>query len=281
MIWSLKTIIVGTVTLAALGGGLLLFFGGREPLPELDRLPNLVYTRVVERIASEVQAPAASERLLIPPIARDPQDALRARIARSVEDRRGLEVQVPKREELGAESDVLAVIGAQVRDWKKRIVAEWTGDKPDLVLVASVRELQNDDDRIRLSVEWQQQKMASGEPLAGGELVEEIPKSLFNMDYSRARIADSSGTLRVGIWLAVLIVPPLLLLTFVKRVLREESNLHNALMVLAFAVPGCVAAWILTAFGAGWMGGGLTLLATAVSVAYSFFFCTAVEELRR
>ena len=66
----------------------------------------------------------------------------------------------------------------------------------------------------------------------------------------------------------------------IRKVLKEESNLLNAVMLVVFAVPGIVAAWVLTAFGHGWSGTGLTLLAVAASCAYSFGFLTLVEDRR-
>lgn len=279
---SLNKIIIGSVLLALVGGGIAaLALSRREPAPELDRLPALVYSRAVDQVVTEVVAPPQTERMMIPPIPRDASEALRTRLAHEVEDRLGFEVMLPKRDETSNDEDLTAMVGALVRSWKEKIIAEWTGEKPEVLLVSRVKELTDDDERLRLVIEWEQQWVASGEPLAGGVVKEEIAKSWFDADYARASISDSSASMRFGIWLAVLVLPGLLLVSTIKKVLREESNSHNALLVLAFAIPASVSAWILTAFGAGWFGGGLTLLAIAASGAYSFLFCTMVEELRR
>lgn len=281
LVGSLKKWVLGGVLLAIGGAGAgVLLFSRREPLPELGRIPDLVYQRVIDQLVSQVVAPPGTERLLIPPIGRDANEALRARLARETEDRTGLEVMLPKRDE-SVSDDLTSVVGAVVRSWKEKIVAEWTGEKPELLIACRVVDLVDDDDRMRLVVEWEQQWLASGEPLSGGTITEEVPRSWANGDYARAAISDSSAALRLGLWLAVLVIPSLFLTRWIRQVLREESNLHNAALVLVFAVPGCVAGWILTGFGAGWLGGGLTLLAVAASGAYSFAYCSMVEELRR
>ncbi|MGE3165808.1 MAG: hypothetical protein AB7O52_12960 [Planctomycetota bacterium] len=275
-----KWVVGGVLVAVAAAGGSVLLFSRRDPLPALGRLQDLVYQRVTEQLTSQVVAPPGTERLLIPPIARDATEALRARVGRATEQRTGLTVLLPKRDESVAD-DFSAVVGSTLGSWKSKIVAEWTGEKPELVLACRVVDLVNDDERVRLDVEWEQQWVASGEPLAGGKVTEEVTRSWSNRDYARAAITDSSAALRLGLWLAVLVIPSLLLTRWIRRVLREESNARNAALVLAVALPGCVAGWVLTGFGVGWFGGGLTLLAAAASGGYSFAYCSWIEDLRR
>ena len=94
-------------------------------------------------------------------------------------------------------------------------------------------------------------------------------------------IAGSSRFWRFLSWTLLLMVPPFLFLPVIRRVLKGDSNLVNAGMLLAFAVPGIIAGWILSAFGQGFVGGSLTLVAMLASAAYAFGFLTLVEHSRR
>ena len=110
--------------------------------------------------------------------------------------------------------------------------------------------------------------------------MEELEKSIFSFDYMQLSIESSSRLWRFLSWLLILTIPPMLCVRIIKRVLKEESNLLNAGLVLSFALPGFIAGWILCAFGQGWTGMMFTLLAVAASGVYSFGFLSLVEEAR-
>ena len=54
----------------------------------------------------------------------------------------------------------------------------------------------------------------------------------------------------------------------------------NALLVLGFALPGALAAWVFTAYGHGYLGGILTLLGVVAAGATSFLFIAILEARR-
>ena len=266
----------------ASAGGVFYFWGRGEPMPRLETLPELVYGRVTDQIVEDTTIPPGAAHLLLPPFPRDPQDALRRRLAERFQDRHALEVTLPKRrvELLEGGDDWESLIGAVVADWKQKLIAEWQDDGPDFMVVARVTDYTDDDSSVRLAVDWEKRSL-NGADKAAGNGESEIAKSWFSVDYARFRISEWSGPWRFALWLAAMAAPAFLCAGFIRRVLEQNSNLSNARLVLAFAVPGAVAAWVLTAFGWGWTGGSLALLGTAVAGVYSFFFCTAVENLRR
>ena len=80
--------------------------------------------------------------------------------------------------------------------------------------------------------------------------------------------------------MGALLFLPFLLVGPIRRVLEEESNLKNGVLILALAVPASSLAWLFTGFGHGWIGGSLSLLGAVVALTYSFLFCTAAENTR-
>lgn len=270
--------------LIAGAGGTLYYLGRGEPIPQLETLPELVYGRVTDAIVAEVQVPPGASRVLLPPFPRDPQDALRRRVADQLEERRGLDVAVPKRRAdlLEGSDEWDALLGAVFQEWKQKIITEWTGDRPDFVVLARVKDYTDNEDVVRLEVDWERRLLdAPDDPSGNGTSVGEIPKSWFEVDYARAQISSWSGSWRFGFWLLAMIAPAFLASGLIRKVLEQNSNLANARMVLVFMLPGALAAFVLSALGWGWTGGALTLLGTAIAGAYSFFFCTAVENLRQ
>lgn len=280
-----RRLLVGGTLLGLVAGGVtLLWLGRRPPVPELARLPDLVHDRVVERIAGDLEVPHHMHRALIPPIPRDPSDALRERLARALEDHARLEVELPPRRAdlVGSDPDLGSLLQALASTWQDWLVREWTGESPDLMLVAQVEEFADDEHRVALAVHWQARSVADphGPPLASGQAMAEVAKHWRDPDYLRARILDASPALRFGVWVALLVVPPLVLLGPIRRALVRESNLKNLqLMLLCMTLPA-LGAWVLTGFADTVWGGGLALLGVAAAGGFAYVFLSLIEELR-
>ncbi|MFQ5653140.1 MAG: hypothetical protein ACE5GW_00230 [Planctomycetota bacterium] len=276
-----KKTIFGGALLLFLGGALWYLFSSGEPEPpSLEPVTELVYERVAARIADEVLLPPEHPTLLLPRIPGDGEDALRRRIQRRLHRRGGVTVLLAaEREPDGWFADKVAPL---VERWLPLFGDERREEDPDLLLAARVKEIRDDEDSLRLVVDWEEGDLTVKDALlARGSAAEEFEKSVFNVEYTRILIDGSSALLRFTVWALILVLPPFLFLGFLRRVLREDSNVVNALLLVGFALPGAIAAWILTAFGSGWTGAALTILAVAVSALYSYGFLTAVEESRQ
>ena len=280
-----KTILAALLVLIGGTGAYLVIAGRDEPPPPLDPLPELVYGRIVEAIAAAVEIPKGTERILVAPIPGDGQEKLRSRIQNRLGDRTYVEVIT---EEEGTvqptTGETLAQLYERGRAWLLSVpVAAEDKKGIDVLLVTRVDEHVDDDERLRLRVSWQQGVRNSNNELTvgkSGEAGDEVAKSLFDGDYLGIWIADFSVWGRLGLWLALLVGVPLAGLGVIREVLKKESNLANALLIGTVGLPGILTGWLLTAFGQGWTGGGLVLLAVAASLTYSYFFLTLVEESR-
>ncbi|MEM7167888.1 MAG: hypothetical protein AAF581_20720 [Planctomycetota bacterium] len=157
----IKWLGTGLLVLIAGAGGTFYFMNRGEPIPELETLPELVYARVTDQIVGDVQIPPGATRVVLPPFPRDPKDALRRRVGEQLQQRRGLEVAIPKRraELLAGSGEIDALLGAVFEEWKQKIIVEWTGDRPDFVVLARVKDYADDDERVRLDVDWEQRAL--------------------------------------------------------------------------------------------------------------------------
>lgn len=85
---------------------------------------------------------------------------------------------------------------------------------------------------------------------------------------------------RVAIWAALLVVPPVLGIPWIRRGLARESNARNAAIVGLAGAPAALGGWVLTGFGEGWLGMTLAVGALGGSLVVSYIICEWVEALR-
>ena len=281
--WPLR--ILALSALAATGvGGYFYFTSDEAEPPRLDPVPERVYSRVVDQVAEGIRIPPGSARLLLAPVPGDRGD-LRLRLRDKLRRKSSLDV-VPL-EETEEEETLRSTLTALFDRWVGTVVGapepEESKKGTDLLVVAELVELIDAEDRYRLEVRWKEgeiRKKGKVETIETGSASDEIRRSWTDLDYAQISIGQSSRPLRVGMWLAIVLLPPLAFIGPIRKVLEKESNLKNLYMVLALAIPGTIAGWVFSAFGEGWTGGGIALLAAFLSVAYSFAFCTVIEEAR-
>ena len=279
-----KTLLIIIGVAAVTTGAFWIFGGDREPIPELTGLPELVYSRVADEVASQVVIPDG-KTIFVPAFAGDPDNALRARIRECLLDR-GARPLIPM-EEMSEGSGWLEDEGDEAESlidwaWVKSVLTRQKKkeDRSSVVLLGKM-ELTDDDERLRVNLDWiQVDHKAKGILKGETSTTHEVAKSWFSGDYQKIRISEMSRFFRLALWTLLLIVPAFAGTPVIRRVLKDESNLVNAAMVLAFALPGALAGWVLTAYGSGWWGGTVTLIAVLVSAAFSFMYCTIIEARR-
>ncbi len=274
-----KKLIFGLLLLGGLGvaGAALVWHGSKEPPPELPTLVDFVYEQAVNQIVENVTVPTGKNIIGLHDIPGDGNDALRLRLLRKLNRRGGLEaLLIQEPESSNYKEKIIAVL----RSWAPESLG---GKKPPEInvdLYARIVDFQDNDDRVRLEVEWAE-GYSEGALLAKGRPAVELEKSLFSFDYMQLSIGESSRFWRFLSWSLLVMMPPFLFLPVIRRGLKEDSNFVNAGMLLAFAVPGIIAGWVLSAFGQGFVGGGLTLLAMLASATFAFCFLTLVEHSRK
>ena len=281
-----KTLLIIIGAAAVTTGAFWIFGGDREPIPELTGLPELVYSRVADEVASQVVIP--DQKIIFVPafkgVTGDPDNALRARINDRLKDL-GARPLIPM-EEMSEGSGWLEEQGAEAESlidwaWLASVLTKQNKkeDRPSVVLLGKM-ELTDDEERLRVNLDWIQVDQKAKGILKGETSTHEVAKSWFSGDYQKIRISESSRFFRLGLWTLLLIVPALVGTPLMRRVINDESNLANGMMVLAFALPGALAGWVLTAYGSGWWGGTVTLIAVLVSAAFSFVYCTIIDARR-
>jgi len=96
-----------------------------------------------------------------------------------------------------------------------------------------------------------------------------------------AKVTTISPWSRVLFWLLFTIFMPLIFIKLVRHVLSMESNAANFTLVLSFTAVSFFLALILAGFDLSSLWIGLLLLAGLItSVAYNYWICNYIEELR-
>ncbi len=266
------------------GGGVGAYSLFRSDLPRatpLDALPDLVHDRIANEVALELPETAGDARLIIPPLGDDRLDALRTRLARRI-DRTGryeaLLTEAPQPESWW-EEEVLP----RLPEWLDAVPGfDLDDDAAPWLLEARVVDRQDDDDALALSVVWHLRDLrAEGRRAASGDASSRIEKSLFDRDYLRWRIDNSSAWLRVLGWFALVFGPWILLRSILVELLRKESNGTNAALWVASAAPGIFAGYVLSAFAAGWWGGVSTIVSTVLALTFSYGWLNWLDSTRR
>ncbi|MFN0056874.1 MAG: hypothetical protein ACKVX7_00325 [Planctomycetota bacterium] len=278
--WSLRKLIwIGVIGVAAAGGGGWLLAHQRSaPHAALDALTEVVYSRMATRLAHALSTPPAGSRLALLPIAGDGGDALRQRLIRAIEKRGGIEVErydAPA----PAASWLTDPLDALTTAWLKKLSG---GSQQPKSIFSARLELIDSADELRLAVDWQQVEPPPGTFddrafVATVHTVERVAKSLLSFDFLQARISEWPLYWRLLGWLSAVVAPAGLFLTPIRRVLAARRNFSNAVLLVAVALPGIGAGWVLTAFASGYMGGLVAALALVASVAHSYFVLTVVE----
>ena len=284
MIPGLSTAKLALVGLLIAGGGVGWYFLGGDSLPPatpLDDLPDLVHDRVVAKVAEELPEPGPESTMILPPIGEDRADALRTRLALRIDKTGRYEVKqidAPPPESWW-EEELLSIVP------EKLATTLGLKDEADLapwLLEARVIERQDDEEALALSVVWHLRDLRQeGRRVATGTAEESIERSLFDGDYLRWRIADTSPWGRGLLWFACVLIPWLILRSTFIEVLRKESNGWNAALWLVAATPGIAAGYVLTAFGSGWGGGLTALVSIAVTVVFSYGWLNWLDSTRR
>jgi hypothetical protein len=280
-----KKTILGIVLLGGLGtGAVILMSSEKIPIFKLDPLTDLVYARAVDRIVAEVVVPPNKRVITIPKIEGDGMDAFRGRLQKQLNRRGGVEALVPVK---NTEKKSSGWLDGKTATLLRSLAADlFTDDDeketvPQLILAARIRDFTDQDDRVGLEVEWAEGDLSQeGALLASGIVREEIVKSVFSWDYMQVTIGQSSRFWRFVGWTLVVIAFPLLFLPMIRRVLGGDSNLHNAILLLAFSIPGILAGYVLSAFGQGFTGSSLALIGAAASIVYTYGFISLVEDAR-
>lgn len=104
--------------------------------------------------------------------------------------------------------------------------------------------------------------------------------SRFSPAFIRGTIHESSPWMRIFAWILFVVLLPFLTISVVKRLLRRESNLHNALMLAGYTGVDLLVALILTGFYlSGFLVWVLLFLALSGGCFYNFLAFTKIEEL--
>ncbi len=281
---SITKLLLGTTLLVGAGIGAVSLFSSDLPsATPLEDLPDLVHSRVCDRIARELPEPTGDGRLILPPITDDRNEAIRTRLARSIDRTGRYDVVLAERPQPDGwlESEVLP----QLADWLDEIPGfSSAADRPGWLLDAQVgpRPRQDDEEALDLSVEWRLRNLKDeGRPVAAGTAEERIERSLGDADYLRFRIGETSVWVRGFLWAAILLLPWLLAKALFVEVLRKESNSWNAALWALAAAPGAIAGYILTAFAAGWGGSVMAILAGAATLVLAYGYLNLLEAARR
>lgn len=279
---SIPRLVIGSAILVGgAAGAAALLSSDLPPATPLEELPDLVHARACERIAAELPEPGVDGRLLLPPLPGDRADALRTRLARAIDRTGRYEVFLAERPspEGWFEAEVLP----RLAEWLAELPGVPGGeDRPTRLLDARVAERQDDGEAIAIAVSWRLRDLASeGRPIAAGSAESRIERSLADADYLRWRIGEVPAAGRGLAWAAVLVVPWLLARRIAVEILRKESNGWNAALWTAAAAPGVIAAYVLTAFAAGWGGAALAAVAALAAAVLAYAWLNRLELARR
>ena len=273
-------IIAGVVV----GGGIGAYSLFRSDLPQatpLDTLPDLVHDRIADEITRELPETAGDARLILPPVGNDRLDALRTRLARRIDRSGRYEAMLTDAPEPASwwEEEVVP----RLPEWLEAVPGiDLDSDVAPWLLEARVVERQDDDDALALAVVWHLRDLRTeGRRAASGDATSQIDKSLFDRDYLRWRIGESSPWFRVIVWLALVFGPWIVLRSALVELLRKESNGWNAALWVGSAAPGIIAGYVLTAFAAGWWGGVSVIGATVATLVFSYGWLNWLDSTRR
>jgi len=279
---SLPRLVLGSALLVGGGAGAVaLLSTDLPPATPLAELPDLVHDRASARIASDLPEPGADDRLLLPPLPGDRSDALRTRLARAIDGSGRYEVILADRP--APEGWLEAEVLPRLAEWLAEVPGIPAGkERPARLLDAHVSKRQDDDAALAIAVRWRLRDLsADGRTVAAGSAESRVERSLADLDYLRWRIGEIPGALRGAIWVATLVVPWFLARRLAAEVLRRESNGWNAALWAAAALPGVIAAYVLTAFATGWGGASVALLAAAGATVLAYAWLNRLELARR
>lgn len=152
----------------------------------------------------------------------------------------------------------------------------------DAVLFGDVIGFSADRGDARIAVDLRMVERESAEAVFGRRYEDRIERSPARLTYWRARLADSSKIQRVALWILVSLLLPLAAAPLIRRVVEEESNVRNALLVLGLTGVNGLLAWGLTGF---WLASGWSVLvlflALVAGAVYNYQVATVIDELRR
>ena len=152
----------------------------------------------------------------------------------------------------------------------------------DAVLFGDVGRFSTEQGDARIGLDLRMVERDSGQAVFGRRYEDRIEPSPVRLAYWRARLADSSKIQRVALWILLALLLPLAAARLIRRVLEEESNTRNALLVLALTAVNGLLAWGLTGF---WLPTGwsvlVVLLAVVTGAMYNYKVATVIDELRR
>ncbi|MEM7263802.1 MAG: hypothetical protein AAF488_17570 [Planctomycetota bacterium] len=261
--------------IAAVGFGL--WWANRDngpELPGLEPIPHWVHNTVARQIADEWIVGAGTESVAILPVVGDPTDALRVRIGRTLEAEHGLDVSYPN-------------AAVAPTSWLEGALDQWVpmlasaSSRPEAMLVATVARHRDDRDETSLAVDWSQRSVEEpAQLISAGTAESQLRKSVTEPEYLRWSILAWGSGSRFLMWLAVGLGLPILATRWWVSGLKRESNAVNGALLLLVALPGTAAGWLLTGFGTGAVGAGLTVVAAATAFAFAFLYLTWVEEAR-
>ena len=90
-----------------------------------------------------------------------------------------------------------------------------------------------------------------------------------------------SGAWRFGVWLAAVVLLPIVTYPVIKRVLDRESNLAILLALVGYALAAWVLAFALSGFAiAGWLAGLVLLAGFVAALLYDYYTFCVIERRR-
>jgi hypothetical protein len=151
--------------------------------------------------------------------------------------------------------------------------------KVDLVLTGQIPKLEQDQHTASGSIDIQLLDISSNTVVFAQTFEHSISKSVLSPSYVKARIQDSAIWGRVFSWLVICLFLPWALISLVKRILEQESNVYNVSMLAGITLIDVVVAlslmgfeitsfwsWFFLLFAAG--GGGF----------YNYRVCDFISE---
>jgi hypothetical protein len=150
----------------------------------------------------------------------------------------------------------------------------------DMIVFGEIPEFAVRQDSAALKLELRMAERASGQAIFARSYFESVGGGGLASSYWRARIADSSKGRRIFIWVAFTLLLPLVSFPLIRRLLSEDSNLLNLVLLLAYTIVDMLFALLLTGF---WIPtvwtAGILVLALAASGYYNYRIAAMVDRL--
>jgi hypothetical protein len=150
----------------------------------------------------------------------------------------------------------------------------------DLVLFGEVPSLQSGAGTGSMKLELRMAERVSGQAVYARSFGEEVGGNLILSSYWRTRVADSSIGWRILIWVLFTLLLPIAAIPLIRRLVSEESNLANLLLLLGMTIVDMFVAILLTGFWIPTIWTAVVLiLALAGSAVYNYGIASFVERL--